>query len=286
MDRRDVLTGLGGLGLGVGAVAALTSAAPPAVAQAASGSSALKSILDRGHLIVGTRSTTIGFGFKDAKGELVGFDIDLAREVARGLFKDPNKVQFEVFPGGAERVPALVSGRVDLVISQFSVFESRAQVVEFTLPYCNSDFSAIVKANSPYQTNKDLAGKTVTTRQGDELKALIDSAIPNAKVDMYPNFSDSFLAFRQGRAEAFFNDSAPARYIIREFPKQFRVILDKENPLDVNQYSIGIKQGDQVLLNYVNWSLVRMRLEGRLQALHTRWLESLELLPFWARAPV
>lgn len=282
MDRRDVLS----LGLGAGALAAgAVAATTPARAQAA-GESALKRILDRGHLIVGTRSTTIGFGFKDAKGDLVGFDIDLAREFAKGLFKDPNKVQFEVFPGGAERVPALVSNRVDIVVSQFSVFESRAQVIEFSLPYCNSDFSAIVRANSAFKTNKDLNGKTVTTRQADELKDLILSGIPEAKINMYPNFSDAFLAFRQGRADAFFNDSAPARYIVREFPGQFRVILDKDHPLDVNQYSVGIKQGDQVLLNYVNWALVRMRLEGRLQAIHRKWLESEELVPAWARMAV
>ena len=276
------MTALGG----VGVIAAAQAAAQPAAAQASAGASRLKEILDRGHLIVGTRSTTIGFGFKDSKGELVGFDIDLAREFAKGLFKDPNKVQFEVFPGGAERVPALVSGRVDLVISQFSVFESRAQVLDFSLPYCNSDFSAIVKANSPYKKHNDLAGKVVTTRQGDELKELIIGAIPTAKVEMYPNFSDSFLAFRQGRAEAFFNDSAPARYIIREFANQFRVILDPDNAIDVNQYSVGIKQGDQILLNYVNWALWRMKLEGRLQRVHKKWLESEELLPNWARQPI
>jgi polar amino acid transport system substrate-binding protein len=282
MDRRDLLA----LGLGASALAYAGSTEYPAHAQTSGPQNGLKTILERGHLIVGTRSTTIGFGFKDAKGELVGFDIDLAKEVAKGLFNDPTKVQFEVFPGGAERVPALVSGRVDLVISQFSVFESRAQVVEFSIPYCNSDFSAIVRANSPYQKNKDLNGKTVTTRQADELKTLILSTIPQAKVDMYPNFSDAFLAFRQGRAEAFFNDSAPGRYIVREFPKQFRVILDREDPIDTNQYSIGIRQGDQILLNYINWALIRMKLEGRLKAIHLRWLESDELMPFWARSPV
>lgn len=284
MDRRDVLS----MGLGMGALAAAAGATgvTAAAAQTPATGTLLKRILDRGHLIVGTRSTTIGFGFKDAKGELIGFDIDLARELAKGLFRDPSKVVFEVFPGGAERVPALVSERVDVVISQFSVFESRAQVVEFSLPYCNSDFSAIVRANSAFNKHKDLAGKTVTTRQGDELKALILGAIPDAKLALYPNFSDAFLAFRQGRADAFFNDSAPARYIVREFPGQFRVILDTDNRLDVNQYSIGIKQGDQILLNYVNWSLARMRLEGRLQALHRKWLESEELLPYWARSPV
>jgi polar amino acid transport system substrate-binding protein len=282
MDRRVMLTALGGLGAGA---AALAASPTQAVAQPAP-QSGLKRILDRGKLIVGTRSTTIGFGFKDAKGELVGFDIDLAKAIAKGLLNDETKIEFEVFPGGAERVPALVSGRVDIVVSQFSVFESRAQVLDFSLPYCNSDFSAIVKTSSPYQKHKDLNGKVVTTRQGDELKALILGAIPDAKVEMYPNFSDSFTAFRQGRAEAFFNDSAPARYIVREFPGQFRVILDNENRIDVNQYSIGIKQGEQVLLNYLNWALIRMRLDGRLETIHKRWLETTDLLPGWARAPI
>jgi polar amino acid transport system substrate-binding protein len=280
-----MLTAFGALGAGAGAIALAVGA--PGEAQAQAGAqSGVKRILDRGKLIVGTRSTTIGFGFKDAKGELVGFDIDLAKAIAKGLLGDEKKIEFEVFPGGAERVPALTSGRVDIVISQFSVFEARAQVLDFSLPYCNSDFSAIVKASSPYKSHKDLNGKVVTTRQGDELKALIVSAIPEAKVEMYPNFSDSFTAFRQGRAEAFFNDSAPARYIIREFPGQFRVILDPENGIDVNQYSIGIKQGEQVLLNYINWALVRMRLDGRLEAIHKRWLESTDLIPGWARMSI
>jgi polar amino acid transport system substrate-binding protein len=284
MDRRHVLTSFAGFGA---SAAALTAGTAPALAQAAPGAQAgVKNILDRGKLIVGTRSTTIGFGFKDAQGELIGFDIDLAKAIAKGLLGDEKKIEFEIFPGGAERVPALTSGRVDIVISQFSVFESRAQVLDFSLPYCNSDFSAIVKAGSPYKKHADLNDKVVTTRQADELKALILGAIPNAKVEMYPNFSDSFTAFRQGRAEAFFNDSAPARYIIREFPGQFRVISDPENGIDVNQYSIGIKQGEQILLNYINWALVRMRLDGRLAAIHKRWLESTDLMPGWARMAV
>ena len=124
----------------------------------------------------------------------------------------------------------------------------------------------------------------VTTRQGDELKALIIGAIPEAKVEMYPNFSDSFTAFRQGRAERS-STTALRRAIIREFPGQFRVILDPENGIDVDQYSIGLKQGEQVLLNYINWALVRMRLDGRLEAIHKRWLESTDLVPGWARIP-
>lgn len=253
----------------------------PALAQ----ESTLHKVLKRGHMIVGTRSTTPGFGFKDEKGELVGFDIDLSREIARGLFNDPTKVKFEVLGGGAERIPALTSGRVDTVVTQFSVFIERAQVIEFTIPYCNADFSAIVRANSPYRKNADLNDKVVVTRQGAELEKLILGAIPRAKVQMYPNLSDAFLAFKQGRAEAFFDDHSAGLFITRENPGQFRVISDPANPLDANQYSIGVKQGDQIWLNYLNWALLRMKLTGKLQAIHRKWLGTEELLPRWAREP-
>lgn len=284
MDRRTMLTAFGGAGAGALAMAGQTQTAQ---AQAPAAAGGLRRILDRGRLIVGTRSTTIGFGFRDARGELVGFDIDLARGIARGIFGDDNnRIEFEVFPGGAERIPALQTGRVDIVVSQFSVSEARAQVIEFSLPYCNSDFGAMVRANSPYQKHEDLNGRVVTTRQDTVSQQMILGAIPRARVEMYPNFSDSFAAFRQGRAEAFFNDSAPARYIMQEFPGQFRVIYDPSNAIDVNQFSIGIRQGDQQLLNYINWALTRMRLDGRLEGYHKKWLQSTDMMPGWSKIPV
>ena len=247
--------------------------------------STLQTVLDRGHLVVGIRTTTPGFGFRDAQGNIDGFDIDIAREIAQGLFGDSGKIEFEVLPSGAERVPALLSGRVDMVISQFSVFTERAQVVGFTIPYCNASLSAIVKIDSEYQRNADLGGKVVTTRQGSELDELIRKAIPDAIIQSYPSMSDSLLAFRQGRAEAMFNDHAAGLFITREFPNQFRVINDPENPLDANQYSIGVRQNDQVWINYLNWALIRMNLEGRLSEIHMKWLKTDDLVPNWARLP-
>ncbi|MBI3104158.1 MAG: transporter substrate-binding domain-containing protein [Candidatus Rokubacteria bacterium] len=281
---RNCTKGFQRIGLAVAiTLLALVAGATVPVADAQAPESTLHKVLKRGTVIVGTRSTTPGFAFKDDKGELVGFDIDLGRELAQGLFNDPSKVQFEVLPGGGDRIPALVSGRVDAVISQFSVFIERAQVAEFTLPYCNADFSAIVKASSPYKKNADLNGKAVAVRQGAELEKLILKAIPKAKVQGYQETTDAFLALRQGRAEAAFNDHAGGVFIMHRYPGQFRVILDPENALDRNQYSIGLRQGDQVWLNYLNWALIRMKLTGRLRELHMKWLKTIDLEPAWVR---
>lgn len=282
--RTDRTNGIWGIGLAVAVgLLALVAGATVRVADAQAPESTLQKVLKRGTVIIGTRSTTPGFAFKDEKGELVGFDIDLAREIAQGLFNDPSKVQFEVLPGGGDRIPALVSGRADAVISQFSVFIERAQVADFTLPYCNADFSAIVKAGSPYKKNADLNGKVVATRQGAELEKLILKSIPKAKIQGYQEISDAFLALRQGRAEAAFNDHAGGLFIMHKFPGQFRVIVDPENALDRNQYSIGVRQGDQVWLNYLNWALIRMKLTGKLRELHMKWLKTSELEPAWVR---
>lgn len=281
---RNCTKGFQRIGLAVAiTLLALVAGATVPVADAQAPESTLHKVLKRGTVIVGTRSTTPGFAFKDDKGELVGFDIDLGRELAQGLFNDPSKVQFEVLPGGGDRIPALVSGRVDAVVSQFSVFIERAQVAEFTLPYCNADFSAIVKASSPYKKNADLNGKAVAVRQGAELEKLILKAIPKAKIQGYQETTDAFLALRQGRAEAAFNDHAGGVFIMHRYPGQFRVILDPENALDRNQYSIGLRQGDQVWLNYLNWALIRMKLTGRLRELHMKWLKTIDLEPAWVR---
>lgn len=123
----------------------------------------------------------------------------------------------------------------------------------------------------------------MTTRSGAELEKLILGAIPQAKVEMYPNLSDAFLAFRQGRVEAMFNDHAGGIFLTRTYPGKYRVIVDLENPLDANQYSIGVRQDDLVWLNYLNWVLHRMALTGKLQAIHKKWLGTTDLVPGWAR---
>ena len=76
-----------------------TAGTAPALTQAPPAAQAgLKRILDRGKLIVGTRSTTIGFGFKEAQGKLVGFDIDLAKAIAKGLLGDEKKIELKSSP--------------------------------------------------------------------------------------------------------------------------------------------------------------------------------------------
>src|SRR5689334_23262576 len=113
---RRALLGAGQVALAGGVVAAA----------AAAGESLLRTVLDRGHLIVGTGSTNAPWHFEDEKGELTGMDIAMARILAKGLFDDDSKVEF-VREDPAARIPNIATGKVDIVIQFMTVTPQRAQ---------------------------------------------------------------------------------------------------------------------------------------------------------------
>ena len=272
--------------LPIAAALALLCVTHPAAAQAPAANSTLQTVLKRGTIVVGTRSTALPFSFKDEKGDLVGFDIDLAHELARGLFKDAAKVEFVILSNSADRVASLVSNRVDAVITGFSVYLERTQVVDFTTPYMISDNIFVVKTASPIQKYADLVGKLIVTRQGADVEALIKNVVPNPQIQGYPEVSDAFLAYRQGRGDAFFYERAASMYYARQFPGQFRAIEDREHGIEVSPIAIGVRQGDQVWLNYLNWALYSLKASGKLQELHKKWLGTEDLEPNWVRQPL
>ena len=154
MERRDFL----GAALGGAGVAGLAMAASSnnAAAQAAGATkSKLDEVLARGKVIVGVTSEAPPFGFIDDKGELVGFDIDMAKLVAKAIFNDETKI--ELFKQGfAARWPNVQNGSIDFGIMVTTVYADRALRVGFTRPYIDSGIVLVVKKDSPIKTVADL----------------------------------------------------------------------------------------------------------------------------------
>lgn len=265
---------------------AFTAAMGADWAVAESGGSSLNEVIRRGKLIIGTRSTAVPFSFKDSSGALIGFDIDLARELAKGLLKDPAKLEFTILTGSADRVAALQAGRVDAVISAFSVYLERVQVVDFTVPYVISDNVFIVKKDSPVTKVTDVQGRMIVTRQGADIESIIKRMVQNPTIQAYPEIGDAFLAFRQGRGDVFFYESAAALYYARQYPDQFRSVAAPDPGTAASPISIGIKKGDQNWLNYLNWALYDLKASGKLHELHIKWFGNDSLEPNWVRQPL
>ena len=156
-DRRNMLT-LGAAGLAAAAALDIRKA----TAQAAS-NSLLRTVLDRGKLIVGTGSTNAPWHFEDDKGQLTGMDIAMGRILAKGLFDDGTKVDF-VRQDPAARIPNITTGKVDIVIQFMTISAQRAQLVNFSRPYYVEGVALLTLPDAKMKTFDQLAAGGSNTR--------------------------------------------------------------------------------------------------------------------------
>ncbi|WP_323153988.1 transporter substrate-binding domain-containing protein [Pseudomonas alvandae] len=223
------------------------------VAQAAD--SKLDTVLQRGKLIVGTGSTNAPWHFQGADGKLQGFDIDIARMVAKGLFNDPEKVEFVVQSSDA-RIPNLLTDKVDMSCQFITVTASRAQQVAFTLPYYREGVGLLLPANSKYKEIEDLKaagdGVTVAVLQNVYAEELVHQALPKAKVDQYDSVDLMYQAVNSGRADAAATDQSSVKYLMVQNPGRYRSPAYAWSP---QTYACAVKRGDQDWLNFVNTTL-------------------------------
>jgi polar amino acid transport system substrate-binding protein len=268
MERRGFL----GAALGGAGIAGLAMAsASPAQAQAAARSK-LDEVLARGRVIVGVTSEAPPFGFIDDKGELVGFDIDVAKLVAKAIFNDESKI--ELFKQGfAARWPNVQNGSIDFGIMVTTVYADRALRVGFTRPYIDSGIVLVVKKGGPIRSIADLnkAENTVahltTPVQEERGKRLY----PNAKFLTFDSISAQFNAVKVGRATAAQLDVPVALYYAKDNPDVR--ILD-EWLTDVTGNAIFLRGDDfkwWLFLDTVVAEMTGGSLYGQYKALYKKW---------------
>lgn len=229
---------------------ALLLAATPSVAQ-----SKLDEVLARGHLIVGTGSTNAPWHFKSETDELQGFDIDIARIIAKGLFDDPTKVEF-VLQASDARIPNVVTDKVDVTCQFMTVTAARAQQIAVTIPYYREGVGLMLKADSPYADYAALkaAGSAVTIAilQNVYAEDLVHQALPEAKVDQYDAQDLIYQALNAGRADAAATDQSSIAWLLLQEPGKYK---DSGYGWSPQSYSCAVKRGDQEWLNFVNTAL-------------------------------
>jgi polar amino acid transport system substrate-binding protein len=235
---------------GLAAAAALTAiAAPAAMAQE---KSLLDDILARGKLIVGTGSTNAPWHFKDESGNLVGFDIDIARMIANGLFKDPNKVEF-VEQSSDARIPNVTTGKVDITCQFMTVTAERAQQVGVTIPYYREGVGLLLKSDGKYKSFDDLkkagSGAVVSVLQNVYAEDMVHAALPEAKVDQYESVDLMYQALDSGQADASATDQSSVQWLVVQQPGKY---VDSGYGWGPQSYSCAVKRGDQQWLNFVN----------------------------------
>jgi polar amino acid transport system substrate-binding protein len=244
-SRREFVTKVSGVVAGTGFVLAQgvpAFAQQPAAPASGSGRSKLDEIRARGKIIVGVTSEAPPFGFIDEKGELVGFDIDIAKLFAKEIFGDESKI--ELFKQGfAARWPNAQNGTIDFGAQVTTVYPDRALNVAFTRPYIDSGIVLVVKKDSPITKVADLnnASYTVAHLTAPVQEERGKRLYPNAKFLTFDSISAQFNAVKLGRATAAQLDSPVAYFYAKDNP-DIR-ILD-EWLTDVTGNAIFLRQDD------------------------------------------
>jgi polar amino acid transport system substrate-binding protein len=249
---------------GLLALSACTKVSTPAEGGAAAGSSTLQAVLQRGTLRVGDCLTFAPFGFYDKDGQPDGYDVDLAKELAKQM-----GVKLEVVnTTSANRIPNLQTSKVDVVFCNFTRNLERAKVVEFTTPYVVASEALLVKKSSGIQSVKDMGNRTIATvkgsTNGDEVRSL---NIP-IKIQEYDSSQAAILAVKQGQADAMIEDNNFLAYQATLDP-ELSVTNEALVPLEYNAF--GVKAGDQAWLNYLNLFLFNINASKLNAQLYKKW---------------
>lgn len=236
--------------MGLGAVMAIQGFAGTALAE-----DKLQQILARGKLIVGTGVGNPPWHFRDEAGNMQGFDVDVAKIVAKGLFNDDTKIEF-VNQASDARIPNILTDKVDITCQFMTVTAERAQQVNFTIPYYREGVGLMMAAGGKYKAHEDLksAGSAVTVSvlQNVYAEEMVHYALPEAKVDQYESIDLAYQALNSGRADAVATDMSSLQWFMKQNPGKY---VDSGYGWGPQTYSCAVKRGDQDYLNFVNTAL-------------------------------
>jgi polar amino acid transport system substrate-binding protein len=247
--RRDFLK-LGMAGLATAGVLA-TVDAQKAAAQAAP-DSLLRTVLDRGKLIVGTGSTNAPWHFENDAGELVGMDITMARILAKGLFDDPTKVEF-VMQDPAQRIPNVTTNKVDITIQFMTMSAQRSQLINFSRPYYVEGVALLTLPTAENKTFDKLLAAGSATRvsilQNVDAEASVHIALPQSQVMQIDTQANVLQALEAKRVDAAAVDLSTVRWLASRNPDKY---FDAGKSWFSMLYGAALRQGDLDWLTFVN----------------------------------
>ncbi|WP_088834304.1 glutamate ABC transporter substrate-binding protein [Paenibacillus tyrfis] len=230
--------------------------------------STIEAIKKRGKLVAGVKYDTKLFGLKDpGTGKVEGFDIDMAKRLAKSILGDETKVELKEVTSKT-RIPMLQNGEIDIIIATMTINEERKQQVDFTDVYFKAGQSLLVKKGSVIQSIADLKkGTKVMAVKGSTSAVNIRAKAPEATVLEFDNYQDAFTALKAGQGDALTTDNAILLGMVKQDPS-FQ--LAGGNFTD-EPYGMAIKKGDSEFVAYVNKFLKDTNASGEYDKLYEQW---------------
>jgi len=235
--------------------------------------STIDQVMRRGILRVGM-DTFLPWAMKDKKGELVGFEIDVARRLAADMGV---KVEF-VPTKWAGILPALLTGKFDVVIGGMGIQTKRALKVNFTIPYDYSGMAIVAHkekaAGFSSLADFNKADVEIACKLGTTAVSAVKKYIPNAKLRLFDDEAQAYQELRNGNVAAVVGSSPRPAYEAIQYPETMFMPLKS----DFTQEPIGfaVRKGDFDTLSFFNNWITIVSHEGWLEERHHYWFGTKE----------
>ena len=228
----------------------------------------LDKIKEKGEFILGLDSKFPPMGYEDDDGEIIGYDIDLAKEVCKRMGVEL-KLQPIIW---AQNVNELNAGNIDCIWNGLTITPERREVILFTKPYMRNRQVLVVRADAGYSTLADFAGKKLGIQAGSSANDALDNAAEfKASLGQVVAFDDNMTALmdlEQGGVDVVLMDEIVARFYIQQRSKNYKVL---DEALAGEEYGVGFRKEDQELMKKFEETLIAMAEDGTMAAISERW---------------
>lgn len=235
----------------------------------------LDEILSDGTIRVGVNPNFPPMSSFGMTNQLEGFDVEMARRIADALGVEVELVTTEA----AQRVPFLVSNRIDISLGAMTRTPERAKVISFTVPLHSETMGVITTDKVSAASWKDLDRDDITlvNMRGNLSVELLKERLPKPKVLLVDGNADTIRAIAQGRADALVENVD----FFLSFTKNFRNVQWRvlDEPIFVSYCGIGVGKGHDDLREYLNVLLFDLHTDGSINALWEKWYGAPMALP-------
>lgn len=224
----------------------------------------------KGEIVMGLDDTFAPMGFRDASGNLVGFDVELAEEVSARIgipFK------FQAIDWSLKEAE-LNAGNIDVIWNGYTITPERQEKVAFTEAYLENSQIIVTLSDSPVNSKADLAGGSVALQKESSALDAVEAepdfvAALGEELVQFDTNNEAFMDLEAKRVDAIVVDEVLARYYMKQRGEEKYKVL--EDNFGDELYGIGVRKGDVTLLEKIDTAMRDMKSDGSYDAIYAKW---------------
>jgi len=224
----------------------------------------LKDVQSRGVLKAGVKYDFPPFGYVDSKGQVVGFDIDLIKYIAKKLGVKPEFTQVT----SKTRIPMVQSGTIDIAAASMTHKVKRDLPIDFTISYYFDGQSILARKDCKATSYKDFAGKRVGVIQGATSGDNFKKVCPDVKLVYFQEYPQAVMALKRGKIDAVSTDYTWCATQAKNSHGQFKVV---GKPFTFEPYGMGVRENESNFRDAVNFAIQDAVRDGTYQKLYKKW---------------